>query len=524
MPATSLRGALSNRVGPARMPRICIAVQASTASELLARAERAVRESSLIELRLDSLKDPGQAIAPLREFLHSAPQTLAIATCRKQTFGGSYKGTVAAEWQVLKQAAAAGCAMVDLELQSAERLPAAALAEMRQHAELIISYHDFKTTPALAPLYARMRKIPADIYKLVPTANTWRQNVELLRFLEEREAAEERSPTRSAQLVAFCMGDAGLFSRVLGLRAGGAFTYAALERAEATAPGQLDYQTLRTMYRVNELSRATRVYGVLGYPLAHSLSPRMLNAAFRRTGVNAVYLPLPSRKPSEVLDVADDIPLSGLSVTHPHKSSVLGSLERVDALAKAVGAINTVVRSQGKFYGYNTDVAGVVEPLAAAMTLRGARILVLGAGGAARAAVFGLRSRGAQVFIHNRTRSRAQALATAAKAKVVGRPELKKLNFQAVVHATPVGQYPKVGESLLEPDEIRAPLLFDLVYNPLETELARRARALGAQVIPGIEMFVLQGARQFELWTGKPAPVEDMRREVLAALSETAAG
>ncbi|MGH9480856.1 MAG: shikimate dehydrogenase family protein, partial [Terriglobales bacterium] len=140
-------------------------------------------------------------------------------------------------------------------------------------------------------------------------------------------------------------------------------------------------------------------------------------------------------------------------------------------------------------------------------------------GGAARAAVFGLLSRGAQVYIHNRTRARAQKLATQAKAKVVGRAELKTLEFQALVHATPVGQFPKVNESPLAPGELHAPVVFDLVYNPLETALTRMARAAGARVIPGVEMFVLQGARQFELWTGKPAPIDEMRREVLAALT-----
>src|SRR6185312_1236626 len=223
-----------------------------------------------------------------------------------------------------------------------------------------------------------------------------------------------------------------------------------------------------------------------------------------------------------VLDFADEIPLSGLSVTHPHKSAFLDRLERIDPLGASVGAINTVVRSQGKFYGYNTDVAGILEPLSAVLPLRGAKVLVLGAGGAARAAVFGLRSCGAHVFIHNRTRARAQALATAAKAKVVGRPELKKMEFQALIQATPVGQFPKIKESPLAADEIHAGVVFDLVYNPQETALARLARAKGARVIPGLEMFVHQGARQFELWTGKPAPVEEMRREVLAALQEPA--
>lgn len=505
------RQPLSNRVPTARMPRLCIAVQGATADELLGRAEQAARESELIELRLDALKTPAAIGAALRQFLRSTPQTMVIATCRKQTYGGGFKGSVEAEWKVLKEAVNAGCALVDLEVQSAERISQAAMTEVRNHASLIISYHDFKTTPDLEPVWQRLKAIPADIYKLVPTATLWRHNLELLRLVERH--AGERT------LVAFCMGEMGLSSRILSLRAGGAFTFGTLESEHATAPGQPSLEDLRQQYRIEGLSRATRIYGVMGYPLAHSLSPRMHNAAYRRLGMNAVYLPLPSRRAADVLDFADEIPLNGISVTLPYKTAVMERMAQVDALGKEVGAINTIVRSQGKFYGYNTDVAGIVEPLAQVMPLRGAKVLVLGAGGAARAAVFGLRSRGAQVYICNRTRAHAEALAKAAKAKVVGRAELKKLEFQALVQATPVGQYPKVKESPLEANELHAGVVFDLVYNPMETELTRMARAAGARVIAGVEMFVHQGARQFELWTGKPAPVDDMRREVMAALA-----
>ncbi|MGH9486258.1 MAG: shikimate dehydrogenase [Terriglobales bacterium] len=507
---SSPRVGFSNRVAPGRLPRICVSIQAATIAELLAQAERAAREVSFIELRLDAVKLLSTLQAPLREFLRSLPQTLVIATCRKQAYGGGFKGSAEAEWGVLRHAALAGCVAIDIELQSAERLAAAALQEIRQHTKLIVSYHDFKTTPALGPLWKRLQDIPADIYKLVTTASTWRQNVEMLRFVEAHNSEHP--------LVGFCMGDMGLLSRVLSLRAGAAFTFAALDAEAATAPGQPTLQQLQ-FYRAEELSRATAVYGILGYPLEHSLSPRMHAAAYRRLGMNAIYLPLLSRKPGEVLDLAGEVPLQGLSITHPFKSAMLEHLERVDPLGTAVGAVNTVVRSQGKFYGYNTDVAGIVEPLSQALPLRGARILVVGAGGAARAAVFGLRSQGAQVFIFNRTRARGVALAKAAKAKPVSRGELKTMNFQAIVHATPVGQYPNEGESLLAREEIRAAVVFDLVYNPRETELLRRAQAAGAQTISGVEMLVIQGARQFELWTGKPAPVDAMRGEVLAALA-----
>ncbi|MGH9468341.1 MAG: shikimate dehydrogenase [Terriglobales bacterium] len=509
------RGAVSNRIAPGRLPRTCVPVAAETVAELLAKAERAAREAALIELRLDGIKQWATVAAPLRAFLRSSPQTFVIATCRKQAYGGKFSGSIKTQFAALRQAAAAGCAAVDLELQSAERLPSSALSELRQHANLIVSYHDFHTTPALAPLWERLRAVPADIYKLVTTAKTWRHNLEMLRFVEAHSGAHP--------LVGFCMGEMGLLSRVLSLRAGAAFTFAALEAGEATAPGQPVLQQMRVGYRAEELNRATAIYGILGYPLVHSLSPRMHAVAYRRLGMNAVYLPLLSRKPSEVLELAAEVPLQGISVTHPYKSEILALLERVDPLGAAVGAVNTIVRSQGKFYGYNTDVAGVLEPLGQALPLRGAKILVLGAGGAARAAVFGLRSQGAHVSIFNRSRPRAEALAKAAKAKVVKRADLKKLEWQAIVHATPVGQYPNERESLLASDEIHAPVVFDLVYNPRETELLRRAQAAGAQTISGAEMLVVQGARQFELWTGKPAPMDIMRSEVLAALSEPAA-
>lgn len=512
--ATRPRGTSPPRPAVIRVPRLCLALQAPTVEALVAKAEYASRDVDFLEFRLDLLKQPQTAASALEQFLRSSPHTMAIATCRRQACGGGFKGTVEAELAILKSAAKSGCGLVDLELQSAERLGEAGVADLRRQSGLVLSYHDFKTTPALAPLLARLRRFDADFYKLVPTATVWKHNLDLLRALETEAAGRSLE-----NLVAFCMGEAGLPSRLLSLRAGTAFTFGALAAGDVTAPGQPTLDDLRNLYRVDTLSRATQVYGVLGFPLAHSLSPRMQNAAFRRTGVNALYLPLETRRPEEALKAADAIPLHGFSITHPYKSDLLERLERLDPLAREVGAINTVVRSQGKFYGYNTDVAGIVEPLAEVMPLRGARVLVLGAGGAARAAVFGLRSRGAQVFIHNRTRSRADKLASQAKAKVVGRSDLKKLEFNALIHATPVGQFPKVRECPLKRDELHAAVVFDLVYNPMETELLRLARAAGARVIPGAEMFVRQGARQFELWTGKPAPLDEMRRALHAALA-----
>lgn len=501
---------MPNRMPPERLPHICTAVEGAQTGELLAKAERALRENSFIELRLDGLKAPAAALTSLAEFCAPRPEAIFLATCRRVTAGGHFRGSAEAECAILSKAAGAGCQWVDVSLPTAERVSAATLRQLRQRANLLVSEHQPQGPVRLAELADHLAKIPADLFKVVCQARSFADNGRVLRFLAEHSA---RLP-----LVAFCQGESGVASRILAPRFGAQFTFASLAPGEATAPGQLDAATLRGLYRLDALNRATRVYGVLGYPLAHSLSPLMLNTAFRRASINAVYVPLPAREAKEVLAAMDALALSGFSITLPHKSALLKSMDGVDPVAKRVGAINTVVRSAGKLYGFNTDVAGIVQPLASVLKLAGARALVLGAGGAARAAVFGLKEEGAEVFVANRTAARGRALAAAAKAKFLPRAELKKANFDVLINATPVGQFPKIEASPLAPEEIRAAVVFDLVYNPLETTLLRQAREKGARVISGLEMFVTQGARQFEIWTGKPAPREEMLREVLREL------
>ncbi len=475
---------------------------------MIALAERVARSNSFLEFRLDVLTQPASGLPKLREFLAARPGVVALATCRKTQSGGNFRGSVEAECAILAKAAHAGCQWVDLSLESAERAGLAALRQLRTRANLMISYHDSGATRHLAAIERRMRELPADLYKGVWMAKRLEDNVKVLRWGQQLPAPR----------VAFCMGEAGQASRILAPQAGSPFTFAAATAEEPTAEGQLDAATLQRIFRIEEINRATRVYGVVGHPIAHSLSPLMLNTAFRRTSVNAVYVPLLARHAEEAMGLAAQLPLGGFSVTLPHKTALLGALDGVDPLARQVGAINTVVRSAGKLYGYNTDVAGIIAPLAQVTPLVKKRVLVLGAGGAARAAAFGLAARGAEVYICNRTPARARQLARATGAKTIARRELSKTDFDILIQATPVGQYPKPKQSPLAAEEIRAGIVFDLVYNPLETELARRARARGARVIAGLEMFVAQGAAQFEIWTGKPAPRQEMYHAVLAEL------
>jgi 3-dehydroquinate dehydratase/shikimate dehydrogenase len=301
------------------------------------------------------------------------------------------------------------------------------------------------------------------------------------------------------------------------------FTFAAVSAEEKTAPGQVTSQVLRNIYRIEQIDTATKVYGVVGDPVAHSLSPAIMNAALRRENVNGVYVALHAKKLTDLLACVRDIPVHGLSVTMPYKEAILKHLDNTDSHTTKVGACNTVVRAQdGKLYGFNTDTAGVVRPLEQRITLEAARILVLGAGGAARAAVFGLKERGAEVYILNRSLAAGQKLARQARARTAKRQDLKKLSFDVIINATPVGMGNTL-ESPLHESEINARYIFDMVYDPAETRLIQMAKARGAEVIPGIEMFVHQAARQFEIWTGKPAPWDEMLRVVTTELHERAA-
>jgi 3-dehydroquinate dehydratase/shikimate dehydrogenase len=497
---------------PLRLPRMCVAILGSDPAEMFDNAEAAIRDNPFCELRLDYLKTPAAALPRLRRFVEIHPEAIIIATCRRAVNGGKFRGSAASQLGLLLKAISAGAQIIDLELETASVLKPADIARVRSHAALVVSYHDFRATRKLEETFEKMRAIPADFYKLVTTATSLYDNVVMMKFLEKK------SYTHS--IVGLCMGEQGIISRVLGVRAGSLFTFASATPGGETAPGQIAARTLRDVYRINQLDAATKVYGVAGDPVRQSLSPAMMNAAFRRENVNAVYLALHAKTLPDLLACVREIPIHGLSVTMPYKEPIIEYLDNTDAQTAQIGACNTVVRAQdGKLYGFNTDVAGVIVPLEQRLVLQGAKVLVIGAGGAARAAVFGLKGRGADVYIMNRTPASGQKLARQAHARFIRRPDLKKMSFDVIINATPVGM-DGTKQSPLTGKEIRTRYLLEMVYTQPETPLAGMARAQGVQVIPGSEMFVQQGARQFEIWTGKPAPVPEMQNVVLAALAE----
>ena len=503
--------------------KLCVAIQASSPEELIERAASALADSRFLEFRLDSLAKPASILPKVKEFLAAHRDTTVLATCRRKQFGGLFTGSLKAELEVLLAAAEAGCQIVDLEVESAEEAAPRQLDQLRDGLRaagtaLLISFHDFSRTKNLDQTALRIEVFQPDFVKVVSTAKSLADNLAVLKLIQEH--------SRSVEVVGIAMGEEGLVSRVLGLRAGAPFTFAAFSDSpisdkpatvstQATAPGQLTARTLRDLYRVEQLDQATRIFGVAGDPIAHSLSPLMHNAAFRRENVNAILLPLITHKVADLITLARELPLAGSAVTMPLKQEVLPHLANSDPLTARIGACNTLrTGADGKLYGFNTDVAGVIRPLERRLKLQGARIVVLGAGGAARAAVFGLVEQGAEVFIVNIVHEDAVKLAKQAKAKALKRDLFAKGAFDVLINATPCGMEGNKQPLPITEKELNASLVFDMVYNPLETPLLKLAKERGIPVISGMEMFVQQGARQFEIWTGKPAPEAEMMRVV----------
>jgi len=324
---------------------------------------------------------------------------------------------------------------------------------------------------------------------------------------------------RGVPLICFAMSEAGLPTRILSPAFGSPFTYAAPCASPGTAPAQPTAKLLRSLYRCDKLSKHTRVYGVIADPVAHSKSPVIHNRAFQARRIDAVYLPFLVAPPQlgEWMKLAAALPVCGFSVTIPHKQKIGRYLDIIDPLAKRVGAVNTVWRKSGKWRGTNTDVNGILKPLSRHMRPAQSSILIAGYGGAARAAAIALADAGARITITGRNAARAQQLASVVKADVVSLKQAQNQEYDALIHATPVGMAPNSPASLF-PSRVPAEVVFDMVYNPQETLLLKHAKEQGAAVIYGWEMLLEQAACQFEIWTGEPAPRTVMRTALEQAL------
>lgn len=489
---------------------VCVPITETESAPFLAALATAASSADIVELRLDYLSDVARAevFAQLPALMtqQSAP---LLFTFRPREQGGQRDLNVAERrtfWQSLPAEIAATITLADFEFDLVESF--AAETAPLPWGKVICSWHNFEGTPDdLIQRYERMAATPAAIVKLATKCN---RIGDCLRLFELIEHAQDRKP-----IIALGMGLPGLSTRVLSLARGTLLTFGALQRGAESAPGQPTVTDLNQLYRVKQLTRTSQVFGVIGQPIGHSRSPLIHNPALQSAGIDGVYLPL------EVDDTASfihdfvhpktrklDWKLRGLSVTIPHKLSVIPFLDEVDATAQAIGAVNTIVVESDRLLGFNTDVHGAMQPLTELMDVRGARVAVLGAGGSARAVCYGLQQRGAHVAIYARGVQKAQLLADEFNATAAA---LDSFHGQAdiVINCTPMGMKGhSEGTSPLTAESLRGVrLVYDLVYNPEQTALLQAAQTAGCQTLGGLAMLVAQAAEQFRLWTGQAAPI-----------------
>jgi 3-dehydroquinate dehydratase / shikimate dehydrogenase len=489
--------------------RLCAVVAAPSAREMAAQLRFALRETPTVELRLDWLSSDLERRRFLNWLRRNRPRrAVLLATCRRRTGGGLFAGGVQAELDWLAQAAQAGCSWCDLEIETSRKLPRNSLRRHSLPPRILLSIHDFRRMPALKPALGTRWLREVDAIKVAGMARTIADSTRLLRFAAD-----------SPNCVAVPMGEVALPARVLALREGSALAYAPV--SAATAAGQVSLHEMKRLYRAHELERQTQVFGVIGNPVAHSLSPLLHNTAFSKLRINAVYLPFLVKDLRDFLKAVPDFGLRGFSVTLPHKQTILRHLQDCDALSADIGAVNTVsVRRDGSLYGCNTDYVGVLRALEKKLSLPKSRVLILGAGGSARAAAFALARAGSAVSICARRNSAAQELARAAGAEVVPKRTLKTERFDAILNATPVGMYPQTGISPLKASELHCRIVMDLIYRPERTQLLKLAARKGIATVSGVEMFLAQGVAQWELWMKRRAPEKLMRKAVLSALRQ----
>lgn len=473
--------------------------------------EAAKRGAKLIELRLDYL-----AKAPdFRRLLANKPCPM-IATVRRPSDGGRFGGTEEERLMLLRHAIVAGFDWVDLEADIAKSIPR--FGKVKR----LVSFHDLREVPSnLEEIYKDMCSQDADAVKIAVTAGKPADNLRVLELLKNAP-----KPT-----VALCMGDFGTCSRVLSGRLGTVFTYGAFNKERGIAPGILSSDELQNVYHFEALNAQTVVYGVIGDPVAHSLSPLIHNRAFVKQGKNAVYLPfrVPRGELPAFVNDFEVLPVTGYSVTIPHKEAAAKVAAIKDPAVERIGAANTLVRTADGWHAYNTDAQAAIDsinnhlPKAADGTtvpLSKQIVLLLGAGGAARALAHALHLEGATLIIANRTLERAQSLAAEVGCKYVDWEARHSVMCDTLVNCTSVGMHPNLDDCPVHASFLKPGLfVFDTIYTPETTMLIREARDRGCNILTGVDMFVRQAALQYKLFTGEEAPFELMNRVARRALS-----
>ncbi|MEO6050453.1 MAG: shikimate dehydrogenase [Pyrinomonadaceae bacterium] len=500
--------------------KICVSVSAETADEMIGNITRAEEFADVIEVRFDCL-EPSQVDKCRMEIARLNFKKPLLATFRSPEQGGNNTASIedrTAFWQNPPL----GFWAADVEED--------VFGEAADWSNRILSHHDFEKTPDdRDAVYFRLAASDTEIIKIAVQADDIVDTIPVWKLLK-------RAKSQNQQIVPIAMGEAGKWTRILGLAYGAFMTYASLDYRGETAPGQITARDLVGIYRVRELDENTKVFGVIGDPVAQSLSPFMHNPAFSSRKINAVFVPFLVKDigefmrrlvRSETREV--EVNFEGFSVTMPHKQSIMKHLDAIGPTAEKIGAVNTVKIEAGKLTGYNTDAHGFITPLKEKFgDLGGVRVALFGAGGAARACVYALKQENADVTVFARDLHQAELLATEFDVKPAElsltkdqRSKIDLSSFEIVVDTTPLGMTGQFeNESLFKAEQLYGvKFVYDLVTRPTDTPIIREAKKAGIPAFGGLEMLIAQGAKQFEIWTGQSAPVDEMKECVFARIN-----
>ena len=460
--------------------KLCATVTGATTDELRARRDAAT-DADMVEVRLDYAQELDVA-GVLAD--RACP---IVVTCRPVWEGGHFRGSEEERRRVLTRAYQLGADYVDLEWRAGFD----DIIKADDGRRIVLSVHDFEHVPDdLDDQFRGMRATGAEVVKVAVKTEALADLVTLLDFSRRHRA-------QGTGHIVIGMGPAGIPSRVLPDRFGSCWTYA----GQGVAPGQLELSQMLDEFRVRALTTHAELFGVVGSPLAHSLSPVMHNAGFGEIERDAVYLPFEAADVDDFERFATAFDVRGASVTAPYKESVRSKVVLTDELSERVGAVNTIRMDSAGWRGINTDVPGFLAPLLGRIGLSGCRATVLGAGGAARAVATSLADEGASVTVCARAIERAATVARLVEGQTAPIPP-QPGTWDLLVNTTPIGTSPNDDVSPMADIELDGALVYDLVYNPTVTRLLADAAAAGCATLGGLDMLVAQAEQQFSWWTG----------------------
>lgn len=511
---------------------VCCPLVANSVEEIVIQMHQAKADGAdIIELRLDHLHN----FNPNTHLQIILNQRLLpiIVTYRPKWEGGEYEGEEVTRLDTLRLALELGADYVDVELQVAPTFIKSICEKKSRNSKIIVSSHNFQCTPSLkdlGELVTRIQDTGADVVKISTTATNITDVNRIFQVLSNPQEGLHAQSEMTVPVIALAMGTRGLISCILCPKFGGYVTFASIGIGKESASGQPTLTDLTKIYKIKNLSRDTKIFGIIGNPVGHSKGPILHNQAFREIGFDAIYVPFLVDDLSQFLTVYCTPDFAGFSVTIPHKEAALQCCDEVEPVAQSIGAVNTIVRRQsdGKLIGYNTDYMGAISAVEDGLKgrlgsgdwentspLSGRMFVVVGAGGAGKALAYGAKEKGARVAIANRNFERAKVLASLVGGEAIPLEKLDSFcpeNGMILANTTSVGMHPNVNDTPISKEALKSyDLVFDAVYTPKVTRLLREAEEIGVTVVSGLEMFIGQAMGQFELFTGCPAPEKVMR-------------